>query len=121
MSISDSSMWAMLGSSVSTLLAVALEVVMLVVALTTVRRRRADAGGLLAASAGIQLVASVSYPVVLASIRFLITTSSTSDYMRVSTAIQLVMSVIRAAAGVLLILGIIRLATPPPQSPSPYG
>ncbi len=45
-----------------------LEVALLVVALTVVRKRRADAGALIAASAGLQLVLTVVSPIAYAII-----------------------------------------------------
>ena len=113
--MSSPALFATLGSAVSTLIGLVLEIGLLVVALTVVRRRRADAGALIAASSGISLALLIISPLAYAGIARFVGVGGTDDYMRASMMLQIVMALIRGAAFVLLIFGIFRLATAPPQ------
>jgi hypothetical protein len=95
-----------------------LEVALLVVALTVVRKRRADAGALIAASAGVHLVLTVVSPIAYALIARL---AGTGGYLEMSVFLQLGFTVFRAIGTVLLILGVVRLASDPSPTATPYG
>ena len=87
-----------------------LQVALLVVALTIVRKRRADAGALIAASAGLNLFLTVLTPIAYALIPRV---GGSSSYLEISVFLQLGFSIFHAVAAVLLILGVVRLASEP--------
>jgi hypothetical protein len=90
-------------------LAFILEATLLVVALTIVRKRRADAGALIAASAGVQMLITLLTPIAYAVIARL---AGGSSHLEMSVFLQIGFAVLRAVGAVLLILGIARLADP---------
>ena len=98
-------------------LAFLLGVALLIVALTVVRKRRADAGALIAASAGLNLVLTVVSPITYSLISRV---GGSSSYLEMSVFLQLGFSVFHAVAAVLLILGVVRLASEPGSGASPY-
>ena len=93
-------------------LAFILEATLLVVALTIVRKRRADAGILIAASAGVQLFATITVRIAYAAM----TSLATSGYRELSAVIQLGGAFANAIAMVLLILGLVKLAQDAPNN-----
>ena len=95
-------------SLISGSLAFILEVTLLVVALTIVRKRRADAGALIAASAGVQMFITLLTPIAYAVMSRL----ASGSYLEMSVFLQIGFAVFRAIGAVLLILGIVRLADP---------
>jgi hypothetical protein len=107
----------MVSRLISSSLAFVLEVALLVVALTIVRKRRADAGALIAASAGLQLVTTVTIPIIYAGIGRLTTGSG---YLEMAAVVQIGLAFFHAISAVLLILGVVRLAADPKDSPSLY-
>jgi hypothetical protein len=114
---SSSSILVMVSSFISSSLTFLLEVALLVVALTIVRKRRADAGLLIAASAGLQMVTTVTAPLVYSGMSRL---TSGTGYREMIAVVQLGFSFFHAISAVLLILGIVRLAADPKDSRSPY-
>jgi hypothetical protein len=89
-------------------LAFILEATLLIVALTIVRKRRADAGALIAASAGVQMFITLLAPIAYSVMGRL----ASGSYLEMSVFLQIGFAVFRAIAAVLLILGIVRLADP---------
>jgi hypothetical protein len=116
--VSSSSLLLGLSSLFGTLVSLALEGALLVLALTTIRRHRPEASLFLAASAGVtlfvSLTASVAYPL-------LARLFSTDDYVKATALAGLFFTLLRGAAGVLLLVGLVRLATPSPsEDPTRY-
>jgi hypothetical protein len=116
--VSSSSLLLGLSSLFGTLVSLALEGALLVLALTTVRRHRPEASLLLAASAGVTLFGSltsfVAYPLLA---RFF----SPEDYVKATAVAGLFFTLLRATSGVLLLAGLVRLATPPAsEDPTRY-
>ena len=106
-----------LASLVSGSLAFLLEVGLLAVALTIVRKRRQDASLMIAASAGVQMFLTIVIPIVYATMA----RTSVSSYRTAAAFIQLGTSFVHAISAVLLILGIVKLASDEPHTrPSPY-
>ena len=113
---SSSSILVLVTSFISSALSFLLEVALLVVALTIVRKRRADAGLLIAASAGLQMFTTVTSRFVYAGMGRLVNGSS---YAETSAVVSLGFSFFHAISAVLLILGIVRLAADPKDGQSP--
>jgi hypothetical protein len=104
-------------SLISGSLAFLLEVGLLAVALTIVRKRRQDASLMIAASAGIQMFMTIVIPIVYATMARM----SVSSYRTAAAFIQLGNSFVHAISAVLLILGIVKLASDEPShGRSPY-
>jgi hypothetical protein len=104
-------------SLVSGTLSFLLDVSLLVVALTIVRKRRADAGLLIAASAGLQLFTTITIRIAYA----VMSSVGSSSFREVAALIQLGGAFANAIAVVLLILGLVKLAQDEPSaSRSPY-
>lgn len=111
-----------LASVFSTLLALAVEVAMLVIALTIVRSRRPDATLPLAAGAGIFIVVtllqSLLYSFVLPAVA-----GSGPDYRSVLAVMGMVFTIFRTVAWCAVLFGIVKLASPaggPPNDPTRY-
>jgi len=113
----SSSIWTWVSSLVGGLLSFGLEVALLIVALTTVQKRRPEAGALLAAAAGVQMAATILAPLAFV---FAARTSSSIGYIERSALIQLGITALRAVGGGLLLVGIARLAADPKDAPLPY-
>jgi hypothetical protein len=111
----SSTMLYTLVSAVGTLAALALEITLLVVVLTTVRRHRPDAAAVLAGSAGVTIFSTLasSFFYVVAA-RLMDRASGGIDaYMTVQAAFSAAMIIVRGLAAVLLIIGLARIAAPP--------
>ncbi|MEP7126011.1 MAG: hypothetical protein ABJE95_34080 [Byssovorax sp.] len=102
-------------SLVSGTLSFLLDVSLLVVALTIVRKRRADAGLLIAASAGVQLVTTIGIRIAYA----VMGSVGSSSFREIAAVIQLGGAFANAVAMVLLILGIVKLAADEPSGNRP--
>jgi uncharacterized membrane protein len=103
-------------SLVSGTLSFIIDVSLLVVALTIVRKRRADAGLLIAASAGVQLFTTITIRIAYA----VMGSVGSSSYREVAALIQLGGTFANTLAAVLLILGIVKLADGAPENRSTY-
>ena len=103
-------------SLISGTLSFLLDVSLLVVALTIVRKRRADAGLLIAASAGLQLFTTIAIRIAYAAMASM----AASSFRGIAPFIQLGGAFSNAIAMVLLILGLVKLASDAPANPSPY-
>jgi hypothetical protein len=105
--------WMALAGGVSTLVGLAVQVALLVVTLTVVRRNKPRAVPMLAASFGIgiasTLLSVVAYPVLAA-----VTSRSggMDSYMLGQSAVTVGFALVHAVSGVLLVLGLVSLATP---------
>jgi hypothetical protein len=100
----------------STLVGIVVQIALLVVTLTVVRRNRPNAVAPLAASFGIGLAgtagAVVVYPLLsLASVNM---GSGFDRFALLQAATTVAFSLLHAVAGVLLVVGLVRLATPEP-------
>ena len=107
-----SSVVSLISGTLSFLLGVSL----LVVALTIVRKRRADAGLLIAASAGLQLFTTITIRIAYA----VMGSMGSSSFREIAAVIQLGGAFSNAIAMVLLILGLVKLASDAPANRSPY-
>src|SRR5690349_18335340 len=95
------SLWTWASSLIGGLLAFGLELTLLIVALTTVHKRRPEAGALLAGAAAVQMARTILAPIGFALIAQM---GSTMDYMQRSAMLQLVLAVLNAVGGGLLIV-----------------
>ena len=109
----ESSVLLACASAGATLTSVATLVVFLVLALTVVRRERPDAAPLLAYAVALEIVvafagfaSSVLIPIVLN------TTKSSRSYPQAQAINTVVFAVLRTAAQVMLICGVVRLTRP---------
>lgn len=104
-------------SLISGTLSFLLDVSLLVVALTIVRKRRADAGLMIAASAGLQLFTTITIRIAYA----VMASMAASSFREIALVIQLGGAFANAIAIVLLILGIVKLASDAPNdNRAPY-
>jgi hypothetical protein len=102
--------WMLLASGVSTFLSLAVQIALLVVSLTVVRRRNPAAATLLGAAFGIGVGSTVLYPVVNAAIPALV--GAQYRYMAMYSAITVGFALVHMVSGVLLALGLVKLSTP---------
>jgi hypothetical protein len=112
MSNSQIGLWSSLASGVGTLAVLAVEIALLVVVLTVVRRNRPRAVGLLLASTVISIAATVLTPVTYMLVPSAIM-SAGGGVERVSLLFAVLgvgFALVRTLAGVLLVVGIVRLA-----------
>jgi hypothetical protein len=105
----------MAASGLSTLLGLAIQVALLVVSLTVVRRHKPHAVAPLASSFAVNLVATllgvVAYPVAgMMADR----SGGVESFMVVQSALTVGFALVHMVAGVLLVLGLVKLATPDP-------
>jgi len=116
--MSGASLWAILGTAVGSILAIAVDVALLIIALTVVRKNRPDTVGFFAGAAGIFLFATLASPLVTASTAFYGArgTGGVDQYVAISTLVGMAFAVFRTIAFVLLLIGIARLAQPSPNS-----
>jgi hypothetical protein len=103
----------MLASGVSTVVSLAVQIALLVVSLTVVRRHKPQAVALLASSFGIgiasTLVSVVAYP--LLATLMTSTSGGIDKYMMMQSAVGVGFALVHMVSGVLLILGLVKLAT----------
>jgi hypothetical protein len=106
--------WLMAASSVSTLLAVAVQIALLVVSFTVVRRHKPRAVPLLASSFAIGLASTVlsvvAYPLAAA-----LMAGGMERFMLAQSALTVGFALVHMVAGVMLVLGLVKLATPDPE------
>jgi hypothetical protein len=104
----------MVAGSISTLLGLGVSIALLVVTLTVVRRHKPQAVVPLAASFGIGIVSTLSSVVVYPLLATV--THSSSDgigsYMVMQSAVTVGFALVHMVAGVLLVLGLVKVATP---------
>ena len=101
----------------SALVSFVLEIGLLVVALGPVRRHRPEASMFLAGAAGLELfVTAVRFvaPPVLAYV------IGASSYMAAQAVLVLFTTLVYGASGVLILLGVLRLAVPANRDPTRY-
>jgi hypothetical protein len=101
--------WMLVASAVSTVLSLAVQIALLVVSLTVVRRRNPGAASFLGAAFAIGVGSTVLYPVVNAAIPALV--GAQYRYMTVYSAITVGFALVHMVSGVLLALGLVKLAT----------
>jgi hypothetical protein len=114
MSNHEISLWSSVAAGVGTLAVLAVEIALLVVVLTVVRRNRPRAVGLLLASAVISIAATVLQPVSYTLVPMAVERSG-SDFEKLSLLFAVVgvgFALVRTLAGVLLVVGVARLAAP---------
>jgi hypothetical protein len=97
----------------STLVSIAIQIALLVVTLTTVRKNKPRAVAPLAASFGIGIASTAASIVVYPLMSLLLRDSGGMDrYLVVQSATTVGFSLIHVVSGVLLVLGLVKLATP---------
>jgi hypothetical protein len=107
--------WMVLAGGVSTIVGLAVQVALLVATLTVVRRNKPRAVPPLAASFGIGIASTVLSVVAYPLIGVVTSRSGGMDsYMLVQSAMTVGFSLVHAVTGVLLVLGLVSLATPEP-------
>lgn len=120
-----SSFFTTFASAVSTFLAFAVEVALLVIALTYVRSRRPEAVAPLALGAGILLVPTVVWPIVTSLVMPAVASSLGSGGIGSAYAVMsLLFAIVRTAAWAAILFGIVKLASPPggaPRDPTRFG
>lgn len=111
---------AALTSVVATLLALAVEVGLLVIALTIVKPRREDAVLPLAGGAGLHLFATIVWPIVTSLLVPMI--GRTESTMGMYQVVSMVLTLVRTAGWVAILVGIVKLAnaSPPPGPRAPW-
>jgi len=90
------------------------ELALLIVALTAVRKSRPDASSLIAGASGVFLFSTLISPLAYAG---LAATGGMSNYALTTGVLSLALSFVRAIGWALLIIGVIKLATPTPSNP----
>jgi hypothetical protein len=105
--------WMMLASGVSTLAGLALQIALLVVTLTVVRRNKPGAVAPLAASFAIGIASTVLGVLVYPLIGVVTSRSGGMEsYMLVQSATTVGFALVHVVSGVLLVLGLLKLAAP---------
>jgi hypothetical protein len=104
--------WSMLAAGVSTVVSLAIQIALLVVSLTVVRRHKPQAVTPLAASFGLGLVSSLASAVAYPLLAALMTSGGIDKYMLMQSAVSVGFTLVHVVTGVLLILGLVKLATP---------
>ena len=105
-------LWMTLSSGIATLVSLVLYGAMLAVVLTVVRRNKPAAVMSLAAAAVINLVTTVVSPIAYAVVPVLARSEGNDHYQLVFAAMSLGMTLIHTISGVLLIVGLAKLAAP---------
>jgi hypothetical protein len=120
-----SSFFSTFASAVSTFLAFAAEVALLVIALAYVRPRRPDAAAAFAVGAGILLVPTVVWPIVTSLVMPSVMSSvGSSGVSSVYAALSLLFALVRTAGWAAILFGVVKLASPPggaPRDPTRFG
>jgi hypothetical protein len=111
-----------LSSGIGTIASLGIAAGLLTVALTSVRRSKPAAVLPIASSAAINLVTAIITPVAYAFLPLMMTRSGggMDDYQMVFSAVSLGLTLVHTMSGVLLILGLVKLASPdgPPRFPA---
>ena len=103
----------MVAGGISTVVGLALQIALLVVSLTVVRRNKPAAVTPLVASFVIGIVSTVVSVVAYPLLATLMTSSGGIDkYMLMQSALTVGFTLVHMVSGVLLILGVVKLATP---------
>jgi hypothetical protein len=110
---STGSIFASFLSAISTLLGLAVEVGLLVVALSIVKPRRADAAMPLVAGAAAHLLATVTWPLVTYVLVPIVGHGDST--ISIYQVTGLFLSLVRTAGWVAILYGIVRLASAPPS------
>jgi hypothetical protein len=121
----SASIFATIASAIGTLLALAIEIGLLVVALAIVKPRRPDAAMPFVIGAAMNGVATLLWPVFTTLvIPLLRSDGGASSMFMAQSAISLFLGLIRTAGWAIILFGIARLANPPggaPRDPTRYG
>lgn len=113
---------SLLSMAFSNFFAVALQVALLVVGITVVRKYRPDAATVILASAAIGLIADLIFPGLQMAVNaFLATADSIEMMITIGSVLSIVRSLIYILSFGLLIFGVIKLAKPKPESPAVPG
>ena len=112
-------LWATVSSGIGTIASLGLAGALLTVALTSVRRSKPAAVLPIASSAAINLATAIITPVVYAFLPLMMSRSGSGmdDYQMGFAAVSLGLTLVHTMSGVLLILGLVKLASadgPPP-------
>lgn len=114
MSAIDTGTWTAIGSLVGGAISFAVQLTLLVIALTTVKRSRPDAAMLIAGSAAVHLFTNIGGRVLMAAVPYMLSASSVSGIGASYALVSLVMTLFNAVGWALLIVGIVKLASPLP-------
>jgi hypothetical protein len=107
--------WVMVASGVSTVAGLAVQIALLAVTLTVVRRNKPRAVTPLATSFGIGIASTALSVVVYPLVGVVASRSGGIDsYMLVQSAVTVGFTLVHVVSGVLLVLGLVNLATPEP-------
>jgi len=105
--------WMMLASGLSTLTGLAVQIALLVVTLTVVRRNKPRAVPTLAASFGIGIASTLLSVVAYPLLALVANRSGGMDsYMLMQSAVTVGFALVHVVSGVLLVLGLVSVATP---------
>ena len=103
----------MLASGLSTLVGLAIQIALLVVTLTVVRRHKPQAVTPLATSFGLGIATTVASAVAYPLLAAVMSRSGGFDnYMLMQSALSVGFALVHMVSGVLLVLGLVKLATP---------
>ncbi len=112
-------------SAIATFLAFAVEVALLVIALTYVRPRRPDAATALAVGAGILVIPTVVWPILTSLLVPAMASGMGSGGIgSVYAVFSLFFALVRTAGWAAILYGIVKLATAPggpPRDPTRFG
>ncbi len=102
-------LWPTVGSIVSSSIGVLLQLALLLLALTVVRKRSPSGSVLMAASAVLMMLLTIAYPVASTGLaRF---GQDVESYVTTSSILGIAVSLVRAAGFLLLLAGIYKTAT----------
>lgn len=111
-------------SAIATFLAFAVEVALLVIALTYVRPRRPDAATALAVGAGILVIPTVVWPILTSVVPAMASRMGSGGISSVYAVFSLFFALVRTAGWAAILYGIVKLATAPggpPRDPTRFG
>jgi len=124
--VESATLLATLSSAVGTLLALAAEIGLLVIALAMVRPRRPDAAMMFAIAAAVNILCTLLWPVFTTFVTPLLRggSGSASSIGATYAVFGLFMTLLRTVGWALLLFGIVKLVSPPPgapRDPTRYG
>jgi hypothetical protein len=106
-----------LASALSTLVGLAMQVALLAVVLTTVRRHKPRAVPLLAASFGVSIASTILSAAAYPMAGLVASRTGVQNYAVVQASLSVGFALVHIVSGVLLLLGLVKLATPDADPP----
>ena len=104
--------WTMAAAGLSTLVGLVIQIALLVVSLTVVRRHKPNAVAPLAASFSIGIASTMVSVVAYPLLSTVMTSAGIDKYMLMQSALTVGFTLVHMVSGVLLILGLVKVATP---------